>query len=85
LGFAIWCQEPLIGFCHNFTCGGQCDGDLAEIGFPEKTFPPTQAPTKSGGMASGGIRRSRIGAGMTDESIPAMMIGYYLVFKMMMH
>ena len=46
IGHAIWCTQPLIGPCKNFSCDGTCDG-LIPLNNNPSTFAPTEAPIDS--------------------------------------
>ena len=52
IGHAIWCTQPLIGPCKNFSCDGTCDG-LIPLNNNPSTFAPTEAPVVATASADG--------------------------------
>ena len=78
IGFAIWCDEPIIGPCKNFTCDGECNG---LIGLDVETFPPTEAPTKPDGATANllpGFNNYYKTVDGLHFMLPTLIVGYLL-------
>jgi hypothetical protein len=75
LAFALQCEVPIVGPCFNFSCSGECNGDLG-IMVDFDTFAPTQAPTKplSGGSNGTGVDQDTFSPTPAPTTTPS--VGY---------
>lgn len=80
IGFAIWCDEPIIGPCSNFSCAGECNGlfDLDPVTFEPTAAPgPTSTETSSDAFKLPGGNYYTTADGLRFM-VPTLLVGFLL-------